>query len=74
MPVEKRLEYVIQATASVWEPLEQVHYVGDVNFDSFGMGRRWDVRRWLPPSWDLLEDDASVVNSAVMPTSDCERT
>ena len=35
MPVEKRLEYAIQATASVWEPLEQVHYVVscDVNFD-----------------------------------------
>ena len=39
MPVEKWLEYLIQATASVWEPLELVHYVvsGDVNFDSFGM-------------------------------------
>ena len=35
-PVEKRLEYAIQATASVWEPLEQVHCVvsGDVDFDS----------------------------------------
>ena len=35
MPVEKRLEYAIQATASVWESLEQGHYVvsGDVNFD-----------------------------------------
>ena len=44
MPVEKRLEYAIQATASVWEPLEQVHYVvsGDVNFDSFGMAP-WDA-------------------------------
>ena len=43
-PVEKRLEYTIQATASVWEPLEQVHYVvsGDVNFDSFGMAP-WDA-------------------------------
>ena len=39
MPVEKRLEYAIQATASVWEPLDQVHYVvsGYVNLDSFGM-------------------------------------
>ena len=37
-------EYAIQATASVWEPLEQVHYVvsGDVNFDSFGMAP-WDT-------------------------------
>ena len=44
MPVEKRLEYAIQATASVWEPLELVHHVvsGDVNFDSFGMAP-WDA-------------------------------
>ena len=44
MPVEKRLEYVIQATASVWEPLEQVHCVvsSDVDFDSFGMAP-WDA-------------------------------
>ena len=44
MPVEKRLEYAIQATASVWESLEQVHYVvsGDVNFDYFGMAT-WDA-------------------------------
>ena len=43
-PVEKRLEYAIQATASVWEPLEQVHCVvsGEVNFDSFGMAP-WDA-------------------------------
>ena len=43
-PVEKRLEYAIQATASVWEPLEQVHCVvsGDVDFDSFGMAP-WDA-------------------------------
>ena len=43
-PVEKRLEYAIQATASVWEPLEQVHYLvsGDVDFDSFGMAP-WDA-------------------------------
>ena len=39
MPPEKRVEYAIQATVSVWEPFKQVHYVvsGDVNFDSFGM-------------------------------------
>ena len=44
MPVEKRLEYAIQVTASVWEPLEQVHYVvsGDVDLDSFGMAP-WDA-------------------------------
>ena len=44
MPVEKRLEYAIQATASVWEPLDQVHYVvsGYMNFDSFGMAS-WDA-------------------------------
>ena len=40
-PVEKRLEYAIQATASVWE---QVHCVvsGDMDFDSFGMAP-WDA-------------------------------
>ena len=53
MPAENRLEYTIQATAAVWEPLEQVHYVvsGDVDFDYFWMvalGRRWDARWWLP--------------------------
>ena len=44
MPVKKQLEYAIQATASVWEPFEQVHCVasGDVDFDSFGMAR-WDA-------------------------------
>ena len=44
MPVEKWLEYVIQATASVWEPLELVHYLvsGDMNFYSFGMAP-WDA-------------------------------
>ena len=44
MPVKKRLEYAIQATASVWEPFEQVHCVvsGDVDFDSFGMAP-WDA-------------------------------
>ena len=43
-PVQKRLEYAIQATTSVWEPLEQVHCVvsGDVDFDSFGMAP-WDA-------------------------------
>ena len=43
-PVEKWLEYAIQATASVWEPVEQVHCVesGDVDFDSFGMAP-WDA-------------------------------
>ena len=39
MPGEKSLEYAIQATASVWMPVKQVHNVvsGDVDFDSFGM-------------------------------------
>ena len=37
-----------------------------MNFDSFGMvpwgalGRRWDVRRWLPVLCDFLEDYAIV--------------
>ena len=39
MPAEERLVYAIQATALIWEPLEQVRYVvsGDVDFDYFGM-------------------------------------
>ena len=39
MPAEERLEYAIQATVLIWEPLEQMCYVvtGDVGFDSFGM-------------------------------------
>ena len=43
MSAEERLEYAIQATASKWEPLEQVRYVvsGDVDFDSFGLAP-WD--------------------------------
>ena len=42
MPGKKRLEYAIQATASVWMTFEQVHNVvsGDVDFDSFGMAPR----------------------------------
>ena len=44
MPAEERLENAIQATALIWEPLEQVHYVvsSDVDFDSFGMVP-WDA-------------------------------
>ena len=39
MPAEERLEYVIQATVLIWEPLVQMRHVvtGDVDFDSFGM-------------------------------------
>ena len=44
MPAEERLEYAIQATALIWEPLEQMRYVvsDGVDFDSFGMVR-WDA-------------------------------
>ena len=44
MPAEEWLVYAIQATALIWEPLEQVRYVvsGDVDFDSFGMAP-WDT-------------------------------
>ena len=44
MPAEERLEYVIQATAVIWEPLEQMRYVvsNDVDFYSFGMAP-WDA-------------------------------
>ena len=44
MPAEERLDYGIQMTALIWEPLENVRYVvsGDVDFDSFGMAP-WDA-------------------------------
>ena len=44
MPVMKRLEHAIQATAAVWEPLEHVHCVvsGYVDFGSFWMAP-WDA-------------------------------
>ena len=44
MPVMKRLEQAILATASVWEPLEHFHCVvsDDVDFDSFWMAP-WDA-------------------------------
>ena len=62
MPVEKRLEYGIQATASVWEPLQQVHYVvfSDVDFDLFGMtpwdagGMHGDGCRLCETCWTML--------------------
>ena len=56
MPVEKQLEYAIQATASVWEPLEQVHYIvsGDEDFDSFGMAP-WDAGGMHGDSCQLRE-------------------
>ena len=44
MPVMKRLEQAILATALVWEPLEHLHCVvsDDVDFDSFWMAP-WDA-------------------------------
>ena len=44
MPAEERLEYAIQATAIIWEPLEQMRYVvsDDVDSDSFVMAP-WDA-------------------------------
>ena len=56
MPAENRLEHTIQVTASVWEPLEQVHYVvsGDVDFDSFGMAP-WDAGGMHGDSCQLRE-------------------
>ena len=44
MPAADRLEYAIQATTLIWEPLEQMRYVvsDDVDFDSFGMAP-WDA-------------------------------
>ena len=56
MPAGNRLEYAIQATALVWEPLEQVHYVvsGDMDFDSFGMAP-WDAGGMHGDSCQLRE-------------------
>ena len=44
MPAEERLEYAIQATAVIWEALEQMRYVvsDDVDSDSVGMAP-WDA-------------------------------
>ena len=43
MSAEERVECAIQATALIWEPLEQVHYVAsdNVKFDYFAMAP-WD--------------------------------
>ena len=66
------LQHAILATASVWEPLEHVHYVvsDHVNFLDGALGRRRDARRLLPALCDFLEDSASVGDSAVLPTGD----
>ena len=56
--VVKRLEYAIQVTASLWEPLEQVYCV--VSFDSFGMapweagGRHGDGCRFYDTFWTMM--------------------
>ena len=42
MPAEKRLEYAIQATAVIWQPVEQMRYVVSDDVDSFGMAP-WDA-------------------------------
>ena len=54
MPVMKRFEQAILATASVWEPLEHLHCVVsyDVDFDSFWMAP-WDAGGTLGDSCRL---------------------
>ena len=54
MPVMKRLEQTILATASVWEPLEHLHCVfsDDVDFDSFWMAP-WEAGGMLGDSCRL---------------------
>ena len=44
MPAGERLEYAIQATAVIWEPLVRMRYVvsDDMTSDSFGM-EPWDA-------------------------------
>ena len=79
MPVMKRLEHVIEATASVWETFEHVHCVvsGYVNFDSFWMapwdavGMHSDGCRLCVIFWRIL---LQWMNLAVMSTGDCEWT
>ena len=47
MSAEERVECAIQATASIWKPLEQ----REVRFFHDGaLGRWWAVRRQLPVS------------------------
>ena len=72
MPAAERLEYAIQATALIWEPLERMRYVvsDDVNFDYFGMAP-WDA---VGIHGDIPDYDVTVVNVAVVPAHDYERT
>ena len=77
MPVMKRMEQAILATASVWEPLEHLHCVVSDNVDFFldgALGRRRDARRWLLALCDFLEDSELVGESAVQPSGDCRWT
>ena len=61
-PVVKKLEYAIQAIASLWEPLEQAHCVvsREVDFDSFGMapwdagGRHGEGCRFYETFWTMM--------------------
>ena len=75
MPAEERLEYAIQATAVIWEPVKQMCYVvsDDVDSDSFGMAP-WDAGGMHGNDCECREDvpdyDVTVGNSAVVPTSD----
>ena len=74
MPAAERLE--IQVTALIWEPLEQMRYVvsRDVDFDYFGMAP-WDAGGMHGDSCQRRETfHATVVNAAVVPASDYERT
>ena len=73
MSAEERVECAIQATASIWESLEQVHYVAsdNVKFDSFAMAP-WDAGGIFGDSC-RCQDDVTVVNAAVVPTGDYER-
>ena len=77
MPDEERLEYVIQATAVIWQPLERMHYAvsDNVDSDSFGMAP-WDAGGMHGNDCECREtfQTMTVVNSAVVPTSDQKRT
>ena len=77
MPGKKSLEYAMQATASIWMPFEHGHNIVSGDVDSFGMaplGFRRDARRSLASPRGASGYDVTVVNAAVVPTSDCART
>ena len=71
MPVRKRLEQAILATASVWEPLEHLHRIvsDDMDFDSFWMAP-WDAGGTLGDSCRLCVAFWRTMLRSVLPAGD----